>query len=69
MRILYLAYSSIGVCNWEGDLSFPILRDTFKLLLPGSGAGGPASIRDLNVQNNNILEYSIWLFQLNKSIA
>ena len=54
MRIVYLAYSSIGVCNWEGDLSFPILRDTFKLLLPGSGAGGPASIRDLKVQNKNI---------------
>ena len=54
MRIPYLAYSSIGVCNCEGDLSFPILLDTFKLLLPGSGAGGPASIKDLTMKNKNI---------------
>ena len=45
----YLEYSSIGVWSCEGDLSCPSLRKM--LLVPGNGAGGPASIKDLKVED------------------
>ena len=45
----YLEYSSIGVWSCEGDLSFANLLKM--LFVPGNGAGGPASIKDLKVEN------------------